>query len=103
VDKTTITPVLKKMCESKGIKPPSESTVGRIIHDLKEKGKLPKQTGISINGRIGRLHERIPHSRMKKTGRKNFFPKKPGELVEIDTVDIFVDGIKRYLITAIDL
>lgn len=103
MDKTTITPVLKKMCESKGIKPPSESTVGRIIHDLKEKGKLPKQTGISINGRIGRLHERTPHSRMKKTGRKNFFPKKPGELVEIDTVDIFVDGIKRYLITAIDL
>ena len=103
VDKTTITPVLKKMCESKGIKPPSESTVGRIIHDLKEKGRLPKQTRISINGRTGKLHERSPHPRMQKTRRKNFFPKKPGELVEIDTVDIFVDGIKRYLITAIDL
>ena len=27
----------------------------------------------------------------------------PGELVEIDTVSIFVDGLKRYLLTAIDL
>ena len=103
VDKTTITPVLREICENKGIKPPSESTVGRIIHDLKEKGRLPKQTRISFNGRTGKLHERNPRTRMQKTRRKGFYPKKPGELVEIDTVDLFVAGIKRYLITAIDL
>jgi len=103
VDKVTITPVLKEMCIKKGIKPPSESTVGRIIHDLKEKGRLPKQMRISIDGRTGKLHTRSPHPRIKKARRKNFSPQMPGELVEIDTVDIFVDGIKRYLITAIDL
>ena len=32
-----------------------------------------------------------------------FYPVQPGELVEIDTVSIFVDGLKRYLLTAIDL
>jgi len=103
VDKATITPVLKEICEKKGVKPLSESTVGRIIHDLKEKGRLPKQTRISINGRTGKLRSRGPIPRMKKTRRKNFYPNIPGELVEIDTVDIFVDGIKRYIITAIDL
>ena len=35
--------------------------------------------------------------------RKGFYPVRPGELVEIDTVSIFADGLKRYLLTAIDL
>ena len=41
-DKTTITPALTSACIQSGVKPVSESTVGRIIHDLKEKGRLPK-------------------------------------------------------------
>ncbi len=103
VDKVTITPVLKAACEAKGIRPPSESTVGRIIDDLKKQGRLPKATKLVFNGRTGRLHEKTPRKAIKKTRRKDFQPHRPGELVEIDTVDIFVDGLKRYLITAIDL
>ena len=103
VDKATITPVLKAACEKKGIKPPSESTVGRIIHDLKGKSRIPKATKIRINGLTGKLHAREPRPRIKKARRKGFYPRLPGELVEIDTIAIFVDGLKRYLITAIDL
>jgi len=40
---------------------------------------------------------------IKKTRRKGFYPEQPGELVEIDTISIFVDGLKRYLLTAVDL
>ena len=82
VDKTTITYVLKEVCEKKGIKPPSESTVGRIIHDLKGKGRLPKRTRVSLNGRTGKLHAREPRPAMKKTRRKGFYPKLLGELVQ---------------------
>ncbi len=103
VDKTTITPVLKEACERADIKPPSESTVGRIIHDLKEKGRLPKVTRVSLDGRTGKLRAWAPRHPTKKARRKGFYPAKPGDLVEIDTVDIFVDGLKRYLLTAIDL
>lgn len=103
VDKVTITPVLKAACEKKGIKPPSESTIGRIICDLKQTGRIPNAARVYIHGRSGKLHIRKPRSRIKKTRRKGFYPTFPGELVEIDTVDIFVDGLKRYLITAIDL
>ena len=103
VDKVTITPVLAAACESKGIKPPSESTVGRIIGDLKGQGHLPKAARVTINGRTGRLHEKAQRKAIKKTRRKGFCPRLPGELVEIDTIDIFVDGLKRYLITAVDL
>ena len=103
VDKLTIAPALKVACERAGIKTVSESTIGRVINDLKKQGRLPKYTKVSIDGRTGKLRTLGPRQAVKKTRRKGFHPVHPGDLVEIDTVDIFVDGLKRYLITAIDL
>jgi len=102
-DKTTITPALVAACNLAKIKPVSESTVGRIIHDLKGRGRIPGSMKVSINGRSGKLLVRGRKQPGKKTRRKGFYPVQPGELVEIDTVSIFVDGLKRYLLTAIDL
>jgi putative transposase len=103
VDKTTIYPVLKAACERAGIKAPSESTIGRIIHDLKGRGRLPRKTKVAYNAATGRLRIWEAGPGKRKTRRKDFHPTRPGDLVEIDTVDIFVDGLKRYLLTAIDL
>ena len=102
VDKTTIAPVLAVACQRAGIKPISESTVGRIIQDLKGKRRLPVFKKISFNSRTGGIVVRARQP-VKKTRRKGFYPKQPGDLVEIDTVSIFAAGLKRYLITAIDL
>lgn len=101
-DKATITPALIQACQKAGVKPLSESTVGRIVHDLKERGRLPQHTLIKINGISGRIHVWEPH-RVRKTRRKGFWPTQPGDLVEIDTVSILTNGLKRYLLTAIDL
>ena len=103
MDKTTITPALSTACQRQGIKPVSESTVGRIIHDLKERGRIPGSRKISINGRSGKLMIKDQRRPIKKTRRKGFYPEQPGELVEIDTISIFVNGLKNYLLTAIDL
>ena len=102
-DKATITPALIQACQTAEVKPVSESTVGRIIHDLKEKGRIPKNTKVRINGRTGKLHGWEPYHPARKERRKGYYPVRPGGLVEIDTVSIFVDGLKRYLLTAIDL
>jgi hypothetical protein len=102
-DKTTITPALRAACLGQGIKAVSKSTVGRIFHDLKERGRIPGSSTVSIDGRSGKLLVRERNQPRKKTRRKGFYPVRPGELVEIDTVSIFVDGLKRYLLTAIDL
>ncbi len=102
-DKTTIAPVLKAACENASIKPPSESTVGRIIHDLKERGRIPRKTRLSLNARTGKLCARERRQGTKKARRRGFQPSKPGDLVEIDTVEILVDGLRRYILTAIDL
>jgi len=102
-DKTTIAPALAAACTLAGVKPISESTVGRIIHDLKEKGRIPRADKITINGRSGKLRVREPRHARKKLRRKGFSPQCPGDLVQMDTVAIFAAGIKRYIFTAIDV
>lgn len=103
VDKTTITPVLAVACQRASIKPVSESTVGRIIRDLKGKGRLPKSNKITINARSGKLVVREQKPRKKKNRRKGFLPQKPGDLIQMDTIAIFTSGLKRYIFTALDV
>ena len=100
--KKKLTPLLRVKCIEWGIHPPSEATVGRIIRDLKEKGRLPQYSKLSLNGKTGKLHERKQKKR-KKLRRKGHKAGKPGSLVEIDTVVLFINNIKRYIITAIDV
>ena len=101
-DKATITPGLRVYCLANKIKPVSESTVGRIIHDLKLKGKLPRSNKVSLYGHTGSLVVR-EIKRKKKLRRKGFSPEQPGDLVQMDTVSVFTAGLKRYIFTAIDV
>jgi len=102
-DKTTITPALVTECIRQGVKPVSESTVGRIIHDLKAEGRLPRSNRVTINGRTGKLVAREEKPKTKKMRRKGFAPRLPGDLVQMDTVSVFAAGLKRYIFTAIDI
>lgn len=101
-DKTTITPSLTAACIKAGVIPISESTVGRIIHDLKERGGLPKNSRLRINAKTGNLREIKSRKAFRKARRRGFRPDHPGDLVEMDTISIFMNGVKRYLFTAID-
>lgn len=103
VDKATITPALTLACKVARIKPVSESSVGRIIHDLKERGSIPKTSRVRLNGMTGKLRVIKSRQAVRKTRRKGFCPSQPGDLVEMDTVSMFVDGLKRYMFTAIDV
>jgi len=97
-----LAPLLKVQCISWGISPPSRTTVGRIIKDLKETHKLPQRVRLSLNGKTGKLHTRTPQKR-KKLRRKGHKADNPGALVELDTVVFYINGVRRYIITAIDL
>lgn len=74
----------------------SESYVGRTIVDLKKRRLLPAFKHVSLSARTGRVIERIRHTRKKLRRPKGT------RVVEVDTVVRFVDGLKRYIITAID-
>lgn len=76
----------------------SASTVGRILTDLKKQGKLLQFTKFSFYARTGRLIERNTKPRKVKLRSKGH----RGDLVKADTVIRFTNGIKRYLLTALD-
>ncbi len=74
----------------------SVSTVGRIILDLKKQGRLPSNKRLRLDARTGRLHEHHK-PRIKKKRRP-----KGTDCLELDTVVRFIDGTKRYVVTALD-
>lgn len=76
----------------------SASTIGRILNDLKKRGELPTFGKTTINGRTGHLMVRKPRKIKKKLRSRGH----EGGLVKADSVVRFTNGIKRYIITAID-
>lgn len=76
----------------------SASTVGRILGDLKKQGKLPNPVRISLSAKTGRMIERkLPQRRVKLRSQGHV-----GGLVKADTIVRFTNGIKRYVVTALD-
>lgn len=81
----------------------SESTVGRILGDLRSNGKLPSKDRVRINATSGKLHIVRYRRRITKLRRK-MLPKvtSPGDLVQIDGVEGFFNGQHYYITNAID-
>lgn len=103
VGKATIKPVLDEFCEKNGLRTVSESTVGRVLGDLKKQGRIPTRARFSLNARVGRLIERLRRPYRLKPRRKDYRPGKPGDLVQLDAIRLFDNGVKRYIISCIDL
>jgi transposase InsO family protein len=93
-----IKPHLDEYCFKKGIKSTSTASIGRIIRELKDKGELDFGKKLRLNGKTGKLIE------LKiKERRKEFYPRKPGDLMQVDSVHLDIYGKKRYLINAVDV
>lgn len=90
---------LARLLKDDGIATLSASTVGRMLGDLKRKGALPNPVRITLNGRTGNLIERKSRKPKKKLRSAGW----EGKLAKADTIIRFTDGIKRYILTAIDL
>jgi len=92
---------IKPLLEEKGIYL-SASTIGRILNDLKKDNTIPRTNKVSYWAKTDKFHER-KIKRKKRLRRKGYIPQSPGDLVQIDSVVLFINGIKRYIITAIDI
>ena len=103
VGKETIKPALDEFCRERELRTVSESTIGRVIGDLRKQGRLPTRRGFSLNARTGRLVERPCKGYRLKLRRKGYHPTRPGDLVQVDAVYLFEGGVKRYIISAVDL
>lgn len=90
---------LAKLLRDDGIANLSDSTVGRMIGDLKKQGKLPDPVKYSLSGKTGNMIERKQRKSREKLRSKGHF----GQLAKADTIVRFTNGIKRYILTGIDI
>jgi transposase InsO family protein len=75
----------------------SVSTVGRLINDLKRQNRIPIRINYYLSGKTGRIIERKPREYKKKLRRP-----KGCRTLQVDTVIRFIDGMKLYILTAVD-
>ena len=75
----------------------SSSTVGRMLDDLKKQKILPNPKHISYHAKTDRFHEKSKIKRKKLRSKDH-----TGGLVKADSIVRFTNGIKRYIVTAID-
>lgn len=91
-----IHPLLLAFCLKKNLQCPKPVTIGRIIHDLGGLRRFPQK--VSHFGKIKKIN-RIKVLRKPK----DFKPEYAGHLVALDTVEIFINGIRKYIITFEDI
>ena len=88
---------LSVLLKEDGVADCSASTVGRILGDMKKTGSLPKQSKLSYYAKSDTFREKLIIKR-KKLRSKGY----EGGLVKADSIVRFTNGIKRYVVTAID-
>ena len=86
---------LDLFCEYNRLPIYSESKVGRIIKNKKIYHHRQKVSHFGVVKTIDK--------RQKERKPKDFVANEPGDLIEIDTIVKFIHGMKRYVITAIDI
>lgn len=95
--KEKIHPFLKVFCDHEGIRCPRPKTIGRIIADAPDKMRVFPQK-VRHNGQIVR---RTREKRVRKP--KHFTALYPGHCGAFDTVERFIHGCRRYVLTFTDL
>jgi transposase InsO family protein len=75
----------------------SVSSIGRILGDLKKQGRLPDYKPMRLNAKTGSTTLKTYRRKAKKLRRPQGY-----RVLELDTIVRFIDGVKRYTLTAID-
>lgn len=100
--KEKIQKLLTSVCQTNGLPIPSISTVGRYLTDLKERKLLSHRTPTSYYARTDEFRRK--HSlRQPKKRKKGYEIQEAGDLLELDTVVTFRNGLRRYTVTAVDV
>lgn len=87
---------LDEFCTLHNLRCPKPATIGRLIHDFGGMRTSPRKVS-----HFGKIKKTNRHSVLRKP--KQFKATYPGHCVALDTIEIFIHGLRRYVITAIDL
>lgn len=86
---------LERFCEQRKLRCPKSRTVARLIHDLGGLRLFPEK--VRHDGTIvRRTREEVPRK------PKGFSAEYPGHLMTFDTIERFLHGTRRYILTCTD-
>src|SRR3990167_1548683 len=88
---------LAKLMKEDRVAELSPSTVGRMLDDLKKQGVLPKKVRLSYYAKSDTFREQAKIKRKKLRSKDH-----AGGLVKADSIVRFHNGIKRYIVNALD-
>ena len=92
---------LDEFCKESQLPKVSESSIGRCINHLKAKGDITTNKRLSYYAKTDRFRD-YSYKSSPKLRRNGYYPKQPGDLVQIDCVVKLKNGIRRYVVSAID-
>ena len=94
--KEKLYPLLLEFCKPLKLICPKPKTIGRLIKDMGGLRRFPQK--VRHNGKV------VPIKRQKVIRKpKEFKALYPGHCVALDTIEVIIFGVRRYVITAIDL
>ena len=92
-----IYPLLLRFCKEKKLDCPKPATITRIIADDPEKMRIfPKKVS-----HFGKIKKANRQKVLRKP--KDLKPEYPGHLIALDTIEKFINGTRRYIITFEDI
>ena len=96
LSKEKLYPFVKALCDQKKLNCPKPRTIGRIIAEAPDK---MRSRPIKLGPKGQRIEKKKPPKGRKPKGYK---ASAPGECGAFDTVEYFLDGMRRYVITFTD-
>ena len=89
-------------CEKWNISLPSITTLSRVVKGMKEHKQILSHNQVIYYAKTGKV-KRTVKPKNKKERRGEYEPRSPGDVAQIDTVELRVQGKKIYAINIIDL
>ncbi len=93
--KRKIHPLLLRFCAARRLRCPAVVTIGRLIADAGGLRTTPAR--LDRRGRVKRPRPRKPRK------PKGHTPRRPGDLLAVDTMIAVRDGVRRYLFASLDV
>lgn len=81
----------------------SPTTVQNVVDELKKKKQLSDKIKVKFSVKTGKMIVKKPINKRLKQRIKDYKPENPGDLIQIDTIIIFINGRRYYILTAIDI
>jgi transposase InsO family protein len=102
VGKAKLFHIISVRCKELGIPSISQSTIGRILSNMKHNKQIPSYKTVTYYAVSGKICKK-DRKQQKKDRRGEYVPTSPGDLAQIDTVENRINGLKRYTIDVIDV